>query len=55
MENKSHLYEPVVNFRENRPQMQVKHTKHEELYEKVFFPGEETTYSEYALNTTTWD
>ena len=55
MERQPELYEPVINFRENRPQMQVTHTKHEELYEKAFFPEEETTHSEYALNTTTWD
>lgn len=55
MEYKQEYYEPVLNFRENRPQMQVKHTEQEELYEKAFFPMEEKNHSEYALNTTTWD
>ena len=55
MEYKQEYYEPVINFRKNRPQMQVKHTEHEELYEKAFFPTEEKNHSEYALNTTTWD
>ncbi len=55
MDDKNNLYEPVLNFRENKPQMQTEHTKHDKLYEKAFFPGEETSHSEYALNTTTWD
>lgn len=55
MESKNRLYEPVINFRENKPQMQIKPTEHSELYEKAFFSEEETSYSEYALNTTTWD
>ena len=55
MNNKNNLYEPVLNFRENKPQMQIRHTEHHELYEKAFFPAEETSHSEYALNTTTWD
>ena len=55
MENKDNLYEPVINFRENKPQMQIKSIESGELYEKAFFPAEETSHSEYALNTTTWD
>jgi len=55
MDSAQNLYEPVVNFRETRPQMQIKATKYHELYEKAFFPAEETSQSEYALNTTTWD
>ena len=55
MKSNQERYEPIINFRENKPQMQIRHTEHDELYEKAFFPGEETTHSEYALNTTTWD
>lgn len=55
METKNNLYEPVLNFRENKPQMQIKPSEHDKLYEKAFFPAEETSHSEYAQNTTTWD
>lgn len=55
MENKNDLYEPVISFRKSKPQMQISHIEHEKLYEKAFFPAEEISYSEYALNTTTWD
>ena len=55
MENRNNLYEPVINFREQRPQMQLTTIEHDILYEKAFFPGEEKSQSEYALNTTTWD
>lgn len=55
MENKNELYEPVIDFRKNKPQIQTSNTEHEILYQKAFFPEEETSHSEYALNTTTWD
>ena len=55
MDNKSDLYEPVVDFRKNRSQIQINPADHHELYEKAFFPAEETSHSEYALNTTSWD
>ena len=55
MDDTQNLYEPVMDFRETRKQMQIEITRHHELYEKAFFPGEETSHSEYALNTTTWD
>lgn len=55
METKHDLYEPVLNFRKNKPQMQINNIEHEKLYEKAFFPVEEISHSEYALNTTTWD
>ena len=55
MEYKQENYEPVINFRKNRPQMQVKHAEREELYEMAFFSEEKISHSEYALNTTTWD
>lgn len=55
MDNNTNLYEPVLNFRKNKPQMQIINTEQDSLYEKAFFPGEEKSQSEYALNTTTWD
>ena len=55
MENKQNLYEPAVNFRENRPQMAIERKEHDTLYEKAFFTGEDNCQTEYALNTTTWD
>lgn len=55
MENQKTLYEPVLNFRENKPQMQIKNITHDELYKNAFFPEEEKSQSEYAQNTTTWD
>lgn len=55
MENKKTLYEPVINFREQRPQMQITNIEHDTLYEKAFFADEEKSQSEYAQNTTAWD
>ena len=55
MENQKILYEPVLNFRKNKPQMQLKNITHDELYETAFFSEEEKSQSEYAQNTTTWD
>lgn len=55
MDNRNDLYEPVVDFRKNRSQIQLTTTEHHELYEKAFFPAEEASHSEYAQNTTTWD
>lgn len=55
MEDQTPLYEPVLNFRKNKPQMQIKHITHDKLYEAAFFPKDEKAQSEYAQNTTTWD
>ena len=55
MNGTQNLFEPVIDFREARQQMQIETERHHELYEKAFFPGEETSHSDYALNTTTWD
>ena len=55
MENQKTLYEPVLNFRKDQPQMQIKNITQGELYENAFFPAEEKSQSEYAQNTTTWD
>lgn len=55
MENKQELYEPVINFREQRPQILTNTVKHKELYEKAFFPAEDNCKTDYALNTTAWD
>ena len=55
METQKPLYEPVLNFRKNKPQMQIKNITHDKLYETAFFAKEENSQSEYAQNTTTWD
>jgi len=55
MKSKQDRYEPVINFRKNRPQMQVKHIQNDKLYEQAFFPEQEKSQSEYSANTTTWD
>lgn len=55
MEEKQELYEPVVNFREQRPQILVTTVEHDALYEKAFFSGEDLSQTEYAMNTTAWD
>lgn len=55
MKCKEDLYEPVLNFRENKPQMQIRTIKHDELYEKAFFTEDNHSGSEYTLNTTAWD
>ena len=55
MENQTSLYEPILNFRKNKPQMQIKTITHDELYETAFFSNNEKSQSEYAQNTTTWD
>jgi len=55
MESKKNLYEPVIKFRKQRPQIQINPIEYKELYEKAFLAGEDPSKSEYALNTTTWD
>lgn len=55
MERKENLYEPVVNFREQHPQLQISTIEHDALYEKAFFSEEDKSQTDYALNTTTWD
>lgn len=55
MERKENLYEPVINFREQRPQIMVTAIEHDSLYEKAFFTEENNSQTDYALNTTTWD
>ena len=54
MENQTETYEPVINFREQRPQILLTSIAHDALYEKAFF-SEEKSQTEYAMNTTTWD
>lgn len=55
MKNKQHLYEPVFDFREQRPQMHITDPEHKALYEKAFFSEDDHCTTEYAMNTTTWD
>lgn len=55
MDRKKELYEPVLDFRKNKPQIQIETATHCDLYEKAFCSREETSHSEYSLNTATWD
>ena len=55
MNKQNNLYEPILNFRKDKPQLQIKSITLDELYENAFFPKEEKSQSEYAQNTTTWD
>ena len=55
MEYKQEPYEPVINFRKQRPQMQINHVEHDTLYEKAFLSSDDPGKSEYTQNTTTWD
>ena len=55
MEYKQEHYEPVINFRKQRPQMQINHVEHDTLYEKAFLSSDDPGKSEYTQNTTTWD
>ncbi len=55
MEQTQNLYEPVLSFKEQRPQMQTGTIEHNVLYEKAFLSTEENSRTEYAQNTTTWD
>ena len=55
MERKENLYEPVLDFRKQRQQIQIESIRHHELYEKAFLTGDNFSVSEYAMNTTTWD
>ena len=55
MERNENLYEPVIDFRKERQQMQIKNIRHDDLYEKAFLTGEDSGVSEYAMNTSTWD
>ena len=55
MNQKERLYEPIINFRKDKPQMQIQTITHDKLYENAFFPAEEPSQSEYAQNTTAWD
>ena len=55
MKKENNLYEPVTDFRKERKQMQISKEKHNELYENAFLLAKQTSESEYAQNTTTWD
>ena len=55
MENKEALYEPVLSFSKQQPQMQYTQPKYNPLYEQAYLSREEKESSEYAENTTTWD
>ena len=46
---------PVVDFKEQTPEILLKEEKLDPLYEKAFLSRESKSETEYALNTTTWD
>lgn len=55
MKNNEALYEPVLSFSKQRPQMQLNLPERNPLYEEAYFSREEKCTSEYGQNTTTWD
>lgn len=55
MKQKEDLYEPIIDFRKNKPKIQIQTITHDELYENAFFSKEENSQSEYAQNTAAWD
>ena len=46
---------PAVDFKEQTPVLVLKEEKPDHLYEKALLSTEDTTKTEYARNTTTWD
>jgi len=55
MKRKENMYEPVVSFKEQTPEMLLGTENENPLYEKAFFSKEEKSQTEYAKNTTAWD
>ena len=49
------LYEPVVSFRKQSPEMLIGDERKSEAYETAFFRMDDSELSEYCQNTTTWD
>ena len=52
---KEREYTPQLDFKEQTPEIQFKEAPPDPLYEKAFLSREDTSVSEYARNTTTWD
>lgn len=55
MQKTEERFVPMVDFKEQTPEMLLKEEKTEPLYEKALLSTEETDKTEFARNTTTWD
>ena len=55
MKKNENMYEPVVSFKEQTPEMLIGTENENPLYEKAFFSAEDKSQTEYAKNTTAWD
>ena len=55
MQKTEKKFVPMVDFKEQTPEMLLKEEKPEPLYEKALLSTEDTAKTEYARNTTTWD
>ena len=55
MQKTEERFVPMVEFKEQTPEMLLKAEKPEPLYEKALLSTEDTAKTEYAQNTTTRD
>jgi len=55
MKKNENMYEPVVSFKEQTPEMLIGTENENPLYEKAFLSTEDMSQTEYAKNTTAWD
>ena len=55
MKKNENMYEPIVSFKEQTPEMLLDTVEVNPLYEKAYLSTEEKSQTEYAKNTTTWD
>ena len=55
MKRKENMYEPVVSFKEQTPEMLLGTENENPSYEKAFLSTEDMSQTEYAKNTTAWD
>ena len=55
MQKTEEKFVPMVDFKEQTPEMPLKPEKPDPLYEKALLSTEDTAETEYARNTTTWD
>lgn len=55
MNKRENMYEPVVSFKEQTPELLLGTVEQNSLYEKAYLATEDMSRTEYALNTTTWD
>ena len=54
-EKKDVWFFPLVDFKEQTPEILLKEEELDPLYVKAFLSRENKSETEYALNTTTWD